>query len=409
MRIAFVNRTCRKVGGIETYLDVVLPGLDRRGVDVALLHEIDRPGDRQRLSLSDDAPTWCVEGLGAEVALRRLRDWRPDVIYAHSMRDMNLEPHLTSVAPVFLFAHEYHGTCVGGAKTWKFPRPVPCSRKFGRCCLLHYYPHRCGGWNPLTMLREYRNQDRGIRALGACEGILTHSEHMRREYLRHGFPPERVRKIPFPIAGGAAPIAPERPCTGSKRLPSNLLFLGRMDRLKGGDVLIDAAASAATELARPLTLTFAGDGPERPAWESKAKRTQTRHGNPTTSFAGWVSSQHRDRLLTETDLLVVPSLWPEPFGMVGIEAGMFGVPSAAFAVGGIPEWLHDGENGHLAPGRPPTARGLAQTIVRCLKDPAHYDGLCAGALAASRHYTVAAHLDALLEVFSLATDRGDQR
>ena len=75
-------------------------------------------------------------------------------------------------------------------------------------------------------------------------------------------------------------------------------------------------------------------------------------------------------LFQESDLLVVPSIWPEPFGQVGPEAGLYGVPVAAFAVGGTPSWLTDGVNGLLAAGDPPTAAGLAESIVGCLADPA---------------------------------------
>ena len=67
------------------------------------------------------------------------------------------------------------------------------------------------------------------------------------------------------------------------------------------------------------------------------------------------------------DLLVVPSLWPEPFGLVGLEAARHRLPVAAFAVGGIPDWLRPGVNGYLAPGDPPTPGGLADAIIACLR------------------------------------------
>ena len=54
--------------------------------------------------------------------------------------------------------------------------------------------------------------------------------------------------------------------------------------------------------------------------------------------------------MAASDLLVVPSVWPEPFGSVGPAAAQHGIPAAAFAVGGIPQWLHEGVNGHLADG-----------------------------------------------------------
>ena len=71
---------------------------------------------------------------------------------------------------------------------------------------------------------------------------------------------------------------------------------------------------------------------------------------------------------------------------------------AAFAVGGIPDWLHEGENGALAPGDPPTSAGLADAVARCL-DPAMYPSLRRGAYAAAQRHSLDAHLDRLEEVF----------
>ena len=408
MRLAIVNWTSRRAGGIETYLDAVIRGLAERGDEVALWHEVSGPRERVPIYLPAETPTWCVEDLGLKAALQQLRAWQPQLVYAHGLLDSKLEALFPSIAPSVFFLHQYQGTCVGGPKTWKFPQVVPCTRRFGWQCLLHYYPHRCGGLNPLTMLRKYRQQSRRLAVLRNYDAIVTHTEHMRREYLRHDFPKDRVRKIPFPVVGSGTAAPPTRAEKNTKRPLSRLLFLGRMDQLKGGNLLIDAAALAATALARPLQLTFAGDGPKRMEWEDKAKRIQEMRADLTTSFTGWVSAADRDRLYTETDLLVVPSLWPEPFGMVGIEAGRFGVPSAAFAVGGIPEWLQDEKNGHLAPGYPPSIQGLARAMVRCLEDSGHHESLCTGAWEESQAYSTSAHLDALLDTFSIARHKGQK-
>jgi glycosyltransferase involved in cell wall biosynthesis len=64
----------------------------------------------------------------------------------------------------------------------------------------------------------------------------------------------------------------------------------------------------------------------------------------------------------------MPSLWPEPLGLSGLEALQLGTPVVAFATGGIPEWLEDGVDGYLAPADPPTAEGLASAIVKALND-----------------------------------------
>jgi glycosyltransferase involved in cell wall biosynthesis len=119
-------------------------------------------------------------------------------------------------------------------------------------------------------------------------------------------------------------------------------------------------------------------------------------------FAGWVSAKARAALLSGSHLLVMPSLWPEPFGWVGLESAAHGVPAVAFAVGGITDWLRDGVNGHLASGDPPTSANLADAIVRCLRDPEAYANLRRGAAAVARQYNVGTHRSALLKVLERA-------
>jgi glycosyltransferase involved in cell wall biosynthesis len=106
--------------------------------------------------------------------------------------------------------------------------------------------------------------------------------------------------------------------------------------------------------------------------------------------------------MKSADLLVVPSLWPEPFGSVGPAAGQHGLPAAAFAVGGIPQWLLDGVTGHLAPSDPPTSAGLACAIIRCLEDPLHYTALREGARQMASTFTMERHLPELIKVLARA-------
>lgn len=117
-------------------------------------------------------------------------------------------------------------------------------------------------------------------------------------------------------------------------------------------------------------------------------------------FAGWVSGDRREEVITQSDLLAVPSLWPEPFGLVGLEAACLGVPAVGYAVGGIPEWLIPGVSGELAPGNPPTVEGLSAAIVRALEDHEHYHRLSLGAWKTSQQFSLSSHLDKLESVFN---------
>lgn len=424
MRLAILSRNFRLVGGIETYLNGIISPLASRGYEIAFCHEVDEPADRGLIALPPGARSWSVADLGINRALTELRAWRPDLIFTHGLQDTSLETKALRIAPAIFFAHSYYGTCISGGKTFKYPTAIPCSRRFGWRCLLHYYPHRCGGWNPVTMWQLYLAQSRRLKLLSAYRFILTNSEHMRVEFINHGFAPEQVKNCSFfvPAKPAAPPPAQMNPLGSPwrcgpeaprypRRFPARisppgsswrLLFLGRMDFLKGGHVLLEALPLAQAALGRPLCLTFAGDGPARSAWESRAKEIRSQNPNVTITFAGWVNSAQRDALLAETDLLVVPSLWPEPFGQVGLEAGWFGVPVAAFDVGGISDWLTDGLNGHLAPGNPPTAGGLAEAITRCLRDPVACKELSHGALCRAQQFGLDTHLARLTAVFEQA-------
>ena len=80
---------------------------------------------------------------------------------------------------------------------------------------------------------------------------------------------------------------------------------------------------------------------------------------------------------------VVPSRWPEPFGMVGPEAMSRGRPVVAFDVGGIPDWLEDGVSGLLVP--PGDINGLAGAMDRLLSKPDLAESLGQGAAKIAAH------------------------
>jgi glycosyltransferase involved in cell wall biosynthesis len=420
MRIAVVNWSRRRSGGVETYLNGIIPQLINYGHALAFWYEVDKPDDREAITLPNGVPSWCVADIGAQAALQGLRDWQPDLIYAHGLLDPKLEAAVTKIAPAVFFAHSYYGTCISGAKTFKFPVVTPCDRRFGPKCLLHYFPHRCGGLNPLTMAKLYRRQSHRLKLMSSYKAIVTHSDHMREEYVKHGIDSEHIYDLLYYVRqnapdyqstisenAGANGLAGETDGTNNiatapqrdEKLEWHLLFLGRMDLLKGGSMFLSSLPLVTARLRKALRVTFAGDGPQRSSWEKQARLLQEQHPTLQISFTGWLDGAAVDSLLAGCDLLILPSLWPEPFGLVGPEAGLRGVPVAAFGVGGIPNWLIDGLNGHLASGDPPTAEGLAEAIVKCLHDPATHARLGRGAAEMAQKFQMENHLSALIKVF----------
>jgi len=230
---------------------------------------------------------------------------------------------------------------------------------------------------------------------------------MRNEYLRHGFDPSKVvvssylpeAELAMTNAFGECEVPVSRPNTDKSRSVARLLFIGRMERLKGGAVLLDALPMVVAALNRPIELVFGGDGLDRALWEDQANAISAKDARVSVVFEGWLNSERIAELQRSSDLLVVPSLWPEPFGKVGPDSALKGLPAAAFAVGGIREWLYEGINGHLAPANPPTARGLADAMVNCLQDPAEHQRLRAGALAVAQRFDLHRHVSQLSQLF----------
>jgi glycosyltransferase involved in cell wall biosynthesis len=220
------------------------------------------------------------------------------------------------------------------------------------------------------------------------------SRHMGDEIARHGVARDRIAVLPlFSTVKGDRGMWPGEPDT--------VLFGGRMTSLKGGDVLIDAAAIATRLLGRPVRLVFAGEGPQKDEWRSLAAKRGVQ-----AEFTGWVDFEERQRIYGRSVLVAVPSLWPEPFGLIGLDAAALGRPAVAFDVGGIRDWLTDGVNGRLV--KPSAgAQGLAEAMVAVLGSPSVRHRMGQAALEVARRMTVGAHVNGLEEVLRNAVSGAD--
>jgi len=366
MKIVLANRLSVAVGGVEEYLKRIVPLLTERGHEVAFFFEHRTPGTA---IAADTTPSWIADQAGSDRGVSLLRKWKPDIIYCNGLDSADLEAAIAGLSPSVYSAHAYFGTCISGRKMHAFPALEVCDKSFGSSCLTHYFPRRCGGLNPVTMVTAFRTESTRLKAIRSYSTVVVHSRHMQEEYRRHGIDSSLVY-LPVSRAAGAT-------STRTKAEPArHLVFFGRLIDLKGCKILIDAVAQAARSLPS-LDLTIAGEGKERESLEAHARTTAAACPNLSIRFLGQVDEAQRNELLAGAHALVVPSVWPEPFGMVGLEAAAFGVPAIAFNVGGIAEWLHDDISGVLAP--PPSANALAKAIVECIGDSQKHSRLSAGA------------------------------
>jgi len=316
-------------------------------------------------------------------------DWKPDVLFANGMGNPLLEQALFSNIPTIQFAHAYAGCCISGTKTFSSSYIKICKKSLSIQCLFRYFPFRCGGLNPLTALRAFNRERIRLKAFKRTRTICVASQHMRSVMIQNGIPEDKVRLLPlFPTHGEPDPAPPApRPRT------DKVLLAGRLTRLKGWTHLVPAIAMASKQLGRRLVLMVAGDGPDRGRLTLLARKWDV----PLEDH-GWQASAGVTRLMREADLLAVPSLWPEPFGLVGIEAGCVGTPAVAYAVGGIPDWLVAGVSGELAPAESLRPRPLADAIVRALQDAGHWQRLREGAWRQAGEFSRQRHIEQLVGI-----------
>ena len=124
---------------------------------------------------------------------------------------------------------------------------------------------------------------------------------------------------------------------------NNLLYMGRLSKEKGIEYLLKAMIDI-TKKIPTVHLNITGGGPEKENLEELIKKYKL---EKNVSFIGQIPNKEIERYYKISNILIVPSICEEVFPLVGIEAMSVGRPVIASRVGGIPEWLNDGETGFL--------------------------------------------------------------
>jgi hypothetical protein len=171
-------------------------------------------------------------------------------------------------------------------------------------------------------------------------------------------PPGRIAVVPHGLADLAAGTMVPPGREGMR-----LLFLGRLERRKGIDTLL-AALPLLADLP-DISVDIAG----APQGTDPEPGFRARHGDAAWAsrvrFLGGVAESDKLALLAAADIVVLPARY-ESFGLVAVEAMMFGKPVVSTWAGGIPEVVEDGVTGLLVPPDAPEA--LAGALRRLIAD-----------------------------------------
>jgi glycosyltransferase involved in cell wall biosynthesis len=338
----------------------------------------------------------------------------PDVVHLHQLDDPDLVAALRREAPVLVSAHAYTA-CASGLHYFRPGRE--CTRAHGPGCAVNMALRGCAHVrNPRPLPGAYRRAGRWLQALRAADLAVAYSGAVERHLAANGVARRTLVPLfattPAPVAvqayandgpmpqgarvGSACGNDTEQLSTADGRESASgrprVLFAGRIVKPKGLAVLIRAARELDAEI------VVCGDGMQAEAMRQLARRLGV---EDRVHFQGWLHDRALARELARAAVVAVPSLWPEPFGLVGIEALAAGRPVVASATGGVEEWLRDGVTGlAVAPGN---AKQLARALRELLADPRRRQAMgVAGQRLVAERFSPGRHADALGEAYEIA-------
>ena len=194
-------------------------------------------------------------------------------------------------------------------------------------------------------------------AMLTADRIVAFSGHERDAMARlYGADPSRVMLAPCGVD-----LAKFRPLDQKEvrsRLGLNgekvLLYVGRVEPLKGLDLLVETAAQMEAGEHNVRMMVVGGGGPGEPETDRVRRLAEERQVDGLIDFVGRVAHDELPLYYNAADVCVVPSYY-ESFGLVALESMACGTPVVASRVGGLPTIVHHGHTGYLKSWRCPEA------------------------------------------------------
>jgi len=382
-----INDLYQRSGGTETYLFNLFNGLEERGHVVVVIYGIKTMFDngiKNRLSYFVDfnQPIQLIRENITDVIKRE----SPDILHTHNLgqRGAILYSYINewcSSIPVVVSIHVHSLYCPSGLKYF-YNGPHICQRRYGVYCLLSMLLNRCfDSKRPWISLNFYNRSRQFLSHCYVFKKIIVSSEFMKSCLVdKRGLKKEDIEVLPF---------FTELPELNEYQDENTVLFAGRIYKEKGLDYLIKAMQYINVS----FKLLVVGKGREL----NNCKKLACKMGlEDKIKFVGWEFDC--GEYYRKASVVVIPSIWPEPYGIVGIEAMSYAKPVVAFNVGGIPEWLQDKQTGFLV--RPYDIKEMAAKIELLLRDKTLAMRMGQqGRIMAEERFNKNRHVKRLLEIY----------
>jgi glycosyltransferase involved in cell wall biosynthesis len=379
--VLFLTPRWIRNGGVGTHVQASAALLARYGLQVQVLAAKVEPGEQMPGVTVEHRPELLSAHDSVKAVLGEAMSLRPSVVHVHQLDDPDMVEFIQRSAPVVVSAHGYTA-CTSGV--YYFRPGQECTRGHGLGCVPNLVAGGCAHTRyPKTLPLKYRNATRELKALRHADLVVSYSSAVDRHLAANGV----TRRMIVPYFPTMAPKTGSEHATGRR-----VVFAGRIVAPKGVDILIRAARDVDAEF------VICGTGGRLDDLRGLARHLDV---EGRVSFKGWLDADQLAEEFANAAVVVVPSLWPEPFGIVGIEALAAGRPVLASATGGILDWLEDGVTGLLV--SPGDELGLARALNELLAEPERQRtmGIAGRDMVAAR-FSPETHLAGLLEGYRAA-------
>lgn len=407
-------------GGTEAHAQSVAAALSERGHQIGVFARTGRPERPEfevttswegKTSVSRINNTYAQEETFEatyknqrihEAFEREMDEFKPDLVHIHHLTGLSttiIEAVKARGLPLVITLHDFWMQCPRGQRmTNGLSLCETIDRTNCLSCLSKLWPNYFKDRENEPTIVDLRGQlspaslaefDRHMTyALNLCDVVVAPSAFHAERIQDFPIDPDRVVALPH----GLSPIAGLKPRDTGKK-PTRIGYLGSVIPVKGVHVLIEAFMKLGR---RDLSLHIHGEVMRHHEDLTYGARLQAQARRaPNIHFHGGYVVQDLQKLLSELDILVVPSIWWETYCLTIREGLMAGIPVVASDLGALREAL-DGERDGLL-FRPGDADHLKQRLTELIDQPEVYARYCNRGAAVKPMARYVTELEALYE------------
>ena len=390
------------IGGAELIAHNQAKILKERGYKVFVFAG-ENAGGGIRHSMRQD----YFEGLPVFRVCLHPQDYQSDFVnFSHPAVETHFGSLLDAISPDVVHMHNIIGLSVGiirvakgrGIKTvltvhdhWGFCHKNTLIKKDNEICQDYTRCAECmptvgdGAEKnvPIAMRRDYMRLQ-----LSEVDVFISPSKYLGETYVHAGIPAGKMKLIWYGIDVARLSRVVKTERCGKIRFT----FIGYFGWHKGIDVLINAVSSIRFRDRMLINLIGGGE-----LTDYLRQKVEALGLTSIVRFWGKVDSTRIEEVFRETDILILPSIWPENQPVTITEAMATRTPVIASAIGGIPELVIDGYNGYLF--QPGSAEDLAAKMSTFISNPERIERLAENGFTKIKDNTFERQVDKICSVY----------